>query len=60
MNEDLFVKKVTKLEEDVAEIKQNMATKADIQDILSTLGRQIGLYQTNQENLQLCIMILRS
>ncbi len=49
MNEDFFIKKVIKLEEDVAGIKQDMATKADIQDIKSTLDRLIGMYQTNQE-----------
>lgn len=34
MNEDLFIQKVLKLEEDVAQIKEVMSTKADVRLIL--------------------------
>lgn len=49
MNEDLFIKKIIKLEEDVADIKAHMATKDDINDIKSILDRLVGLYQVNEE-----------
>jgi hypothetical protein len=45
MNEDLFIKKVLKLEEDVAYIKEVMATKDDIRELKKGQDQMIGLMQ---------------
>lgn len=45
MNEDLFIEKVLKLEQDVQYIKEEIATKGDIRDMKITLDQIVGFMQ---------------
>lgn len=52
MDEDKFIKKIIKLEEDVEEIKKTMATKDDVDKILNGQDKMIQLFtRIDQERL---------
>lgn len=49
MNEELFIEKVLKLEEDVAVIKDTMATKDDIRMLLDGQDKIMKILLTHDE-----------
>ncbi|MEK7083652.1 MAG: hypothetical protein AAB932_00260 [Patescibacteria group bacterium] len=45
MNEDLIIQKIIKLEEDVEEIKERMATKLDMRELQSGQDKMIRILE---------------
>jgi len=45
MNEDLIIQKIIKLEEDMKEVKETMATKMDIKELLDGQDKMIRILE---------------